>query len=282
MSDKPIDLSVNKLSGTKSAESIPAALAAPKRQRKVTKPAVSTDPVVPATTDIAAAAIVVPPAEAPVEISEAKAAEPEVAEAAPVSEPEISDTPTSEIGADAPVSPPAAASAEPQQEQDTVATTVENVKNMGDTMKNEAEKMGETTKNAAQAMFADAKERTEDAVAKSQKLFADMADFNKGNIEALVESSRVAARGFEQMGREAAEEARKSFEATQAAVKTLAQVKSPTEFMRLQGEFARTAFDQAVAQASRNTESMLKLAGEIAQPISNRMALAADKMKAAA
>lgn len=279
MSDKPIDLSVNKLSGTKSAESIPAALAAPKRQRKVTKPAVSTEPVVPATADIAAAAIVVPPAEAPVEISEAKVAAPE---AAPVSEPEISDTPTSEIGADAPVSPPAAASAEPQQEQDTVATTVENVKNMGDTMKNEAEKMGETTKNAAQAMFADAKERTEDAVAKSQKLFADMADFNKGNIEALVESGRVAARGFEQMGREAAEEARKSFEATQAAVKTLAQVKSPTEFMRLQGEFARTAFDQAVAQASRNTESMLKLAGEIAQPISNRMALAADKMKAAA
>jgi phasin family protein len=149
-------------------------------------------------------------------------------------------------------------------------------------MKNQAEKLGETAKNNAQAMFADAKERTEDAMAKSQKFFAEMADFNKGNIEALVESSRVAARALEQMGREAAEEARKSFEATQTAVKTLAQVKSPTEFMRLQSEFARTAFDHAVAQASRNTESMLKLAGEIAQPISNRMALAADKMKVAA
>ena len=213
------------LPNTPSAESIPPALAAPKRARKPAAPILS--------------------------------------ESAP---------PAMEAS---PAVPTAAASAEPQQENVTVATTVEN-------MKNTAEQMNETTKNAAQTMFADAKTRTEDAVAKGQKFWAEMAEFNKGNVEALVESGRVAARGFEQMGRDAAENARTSFEATSAAVKTLAQVKSPTEFVRLQGEFARTAFDQAVAQASRNTESMLKLAGEIAQPISNRVALAADKMKIAA
>jgi len=234
MADKPIDLSL-----TNAAESIPDALAAPKRQRRA-----------PAVTAPVATSVVLPSASEPPSILE----------------PVVAETPAA---------PTAAASAEPQQEHDTVATTVENVTN-------QAEKLGETTKNAAQTMFADAKERTEDAVAKGQKFWAEMAEFNKGNVEALVESGRVAARGFEQMGREAAEEARKSFEATQAAVKTLASVKSPTEFVRLQGEFARTAFDQMVAQTSRNTESMLKLAGEIAQPISNRVALAADKMKVAA
>ena len=37
-----------------------------------------------------------------------------------------------------------------------------------------------------------------------------------------------------------------------------------------------------VAETSKNTEAMLKLAGEVAQPISNRLALAADRFKAAA
>ena len=42
------------------------------------------------------------------------------------------------------------------------------------------------------------------------------------------------------------------------------------------------AFDGAVAHASHSTEAMLKLAGEIAQPISNRVAVMADRVKSAA
>ena len=37
-----------------------------------------------------------------------------------------------------------------------------------------------------------------------------------------------------------------------------------------------------MAQASKNTEAMMKLAGEAAQPLSNRVALAAEKIKLAA
>ncbi|WP_424600662.1 phasin family protein [Acinetobacter baumannii] len=50
----------------------------------------------------------------------------------------------------------------------------------------------------------------------------------------------------------------------------------------MQNEFARTSFDAFMAHASRSTESALKLAGEVAQPVSNRMALAVEKVKAAA
>ena len=49
--------------------------------------------------------------------------------------------------------------------------------------------------------------------------------------------------------------------------------------MKMQGDFARQSFDKMVAEASRGTEAMMKLFGEITQPISNRVALAADKMK---
>jgi hypothetical protein len=37
-----------------------------------------------------------------------------------------------------------------------------------------------------------------------------------------------------------------------------------------------------VAQTSRGTEATLKLAGDVAQPISNRVAVAAEKMKVVA
>ena len=98
----------------------------------------------------------------------------------------------------------------------------------------------------------------------------------------LVESSRIAAKGFETLGQEAAEYSRKSFESATAAMKTLATVKSPTEFFKLQSDFVRGAFDSYVAEASKNTEAVLKLAGDAAQPLSNRFAVAAEKVKTVA
>lgn len=133
-----------------------------------------------------------------------------------------------------------------------------------------------------QAMFAEANERAKGAMEKGAQFFAELTEFNKGNVEALVESSKIAARGFESMGQDAAAFARSTWEHGSAAMRTLATAKSPTEFLKLQAEFAREAFDTAVAQGSRSTEASLKLAGEIAQPISNRVALAAEKIKVAA
>jgi phasin family protein len=134
----------------------------------------------------------------------------------------------------------------------------------------------------AQALFADWNDRTKTAVEKSTKLVEEANEFAKGNVEALVESSRIAAKGFETLGQEAAEYSRKSFESATAAMKTLATVKSPTEFFKLQSDFVRGAFDSYVAEASKNTEAVLKLAGDAAQPLSNRFAVAAEKVKTVA
>ena len=95
-----------------------------------------------------------------------------------------------------------------------------------------------------------------------------LAEYRRGNVEAL--------------GQEAAEYAKTSFESATEAAKTLAAAKSPTEFMKLQGDYARTAFDTMIAEGSRSTERMLKMFGEFAQPISNRVAVATDKMKISA
>jgi phasin family protein len=68
----------------------------------------------------------------------------------------------------------------------------------------------------------------------------------------------------------------------QAAVKEMTSVKTPTDFVKLQGEYARKGFDTAVAQTSKNTEAMVKLVSDMFQPISNRFAVATELFKKAA
>ena len=151
-----------------------------------------------------------------------------------------------------------------------------------DSTTNTTADMANAATDQAKTMFADATERAKGGMAKGQMMFGEMGEFGKGNVEAMVEASKIAARGMEQFGQSAAAYMRGSLDEVQAQARTLASAGSPTEFMKLQGDFARTAFDRMVAEASRNTEAMLKLAGEVAQPISNRVALAADRMKTAA
>lgn len=122
-------------------------------------------------------------------------------------------------------------------------------------------------------------EQAKGAMEKSAKMAEDFVAFGKGNIEALVESSKIAAKNVEALGQEAADYAKTSFEHATEAAKTLAAAKSPTEFVKLQSDYARTAFDTMIAEGSRSTERMLKMFGEFAQPISNRVAVATDKMK---
>jgi phasin family protein len=140
----------------------------------------------------------------------------------------------------------------------------------------------ENATGKAQALFAEWNDRTKAAVEKSTKLVEEANDFAKGNVEAMVESGRIAAKGFEGLGQEAAEYSRKSFESATAAMKSFSSVKSPADFFKLQSDFFRTSFDSYVAEASKNTEALIKLASDAAQPLSNRVAVAAEKVKTAA
>jgi phasin family protein len=133
-----------------------------------------------------------------------------------------------------------------------------------------------------QTAFTDATDRAKGAVDKSQKLLQEASEFGKGNIEALVESSKIAARGLETLGQDAAAYAKKSFEEATTVAKTLTSVKSPTEFFKLHSDYVRSSFDALVQHSSHNAEAVLKLAGEVVQPLSNRVALAAEKLKVAA
>ena len=132
------------------------------------------------------------------------------------------------------------------------------------------------------AMFGGLNDRAKTAMEKSTKMGEEITELTKGNVEALVASGKVAAKGAETMAQDAAEYSKKSFETMTSMFKSMASVKSPTELFQLQSEFAKSSFDSAVAEASKLSEAWVKLAGEIVQPISNRYAVASEKLKSAA
>jgi phasin family protein len=128
-----------------------------------------------------------------------------------------------------------------------------------------------------QSIFAEANERGQELVKRSQKVAEELADLARANVDAVVEAGRVAAEGARSIGQEAVSSGREGFEQAADAIRSLAEAKSPTEYLQLQGDFARASFDRAVAESSRLTESLVKLAGEAFQPISNRASANAER-----
>ena len=128
-----------------------------------------------------------------------------------------------------------------------------------------------------QSLFADANERGQELVKKSQKVAEELADLARANVEAIVEAGRVASEGARSIGQDVVAKQRDSVEQAADAIRSLAEAKSPTEYLQLQGEFARASFDRAVAESSKLTESLVKLAGEAFQPLSNRATANAER-----
>jgi phasin family protein len=128
-----------------------------------------------------------------------------------------------------------------------------------------------------QTILTEANERSQELVKRSQKVAGELADLARANVEAVVEAGRLASEGARSIGQDVVAKQRDSFEQAADAIRSLAEAKSPTEYLQLQGDFARASFDRAVAESSRLTESLVKLAGEAFQPLSNRASANAER-----
>lgn len=158
-----------------------------------------------------------------------------------------------------------------------VAAATKGLKSMNDTVK----KFADEAKTRAEALTADMNSRAKEAMSKTSKLAEEAVEFNKANVEAIVEASKIAAKNLQTLGQEGVTFARKSFEDTSAAMKGYTAVKSPTEFFKLYAENSKKAFDAAVAQTSKTSELLVKMTNESFAPISNRVSVVTSKMKAA-
>ena len=146
------------------------------------------------------------------------------------------------------------------------------------TLNTQAEKVMEQGK----AAYDQVASKSKDALDKGMKSIEDYNTMARDNLEAIVASSKIAAKGFEAIGQHIAAVSKKNFEATVAAAKSMSTVKTPQEFMTMQSDFAKAQFETAVSDFSKLSETLVKLAGEVVEPISNRVAVAVDKIKTAA
>lgn len=211
--------------------------------------------------------IVAPKVEAPKPVKAAPVAKSVKTEAAAVATPVVV--------APAPVKTPEAASASIISKGNTI---------MNDTVtkvQETAEKFTADATARATEMFGDVSARAKTAMEKGSKALEEVVEFSKGNLEAVVASGRVAAKGAQDIAKYSADYGRKSIEEANATAKKFAAVKSPTEFFALQSEVAKSQLDAVVGEASKFAEGYMKLLGEIAQPLQNRYAVAVEKVKSA-
>lgn len=162
-------------------------------------------------------------------------------------------------------------------ETETVfSNPIEGMTEMTDTVKKVAAEAGEK----ATAMLKDVNVRAKDLLAKGGEMTKEVMEFNKANIEAVVESGKIAAKGAQTAAQNAVELTKKNWEANTTHAKALTGVRAPADFFKMQTEFARTQFDAAVAEMSKNTEFTLKLAGEVVAPLQNRYSVVVEQVKA--
>lgn len=120
------------------------------------------------------------------------------------------------------------------------------------------------------------------AMERTQRFAQEATELAKSNLEAMAASARIAAQNAGTLTQDIAAVSRKSFENASGAVKGFAEAKSPTELLRLQGEFAKTYFETMMAEGARMGETFVKLAGEALQPVQTQMAANVEKAKSIA
>ncbi len=149
------------------------------------------------------------------------------------------------------------------------------VKKIEDTVKATTAEVSEK----ATEMFHDMQGKAKAAFEKSGDMMKDVVEFHKANLEAVVESGKLAAKGTQTAMQNGVEFSKKNWEATTAHVKTVSGLRAPADFVKAQSEFARGQFDSMVAEFTKSSEFTMKMMGEVMQPIQNRAAAVAEQMK---
>jgi hypothetical protein len=119
----------------------------------------------------------------------------------------------------------------------------------------------------AKASFEQIATKSREAMEQSMKTVGVVTEMTRGNMDALLESSRTAAGGMQVIAQEVAEYGKQTFERTTAAGRTMALARTAPELIQLQGEFARTEFTTAIAEYSKLSQTMFQTITAMFEPL---------------
>lgn len=109
------------------------------------------------------------------------------------------------------------------------------------------------------------------------KSYEDVMAFSKGNVDAFVKSSSIAAKGVQDVTTLVSEIAKATLEGNVEASKKIFECKNPQEIAALQQELLKSSYDKFVADASRIQETSTKIAEEAAKPLKERFEAGVEK-----
>jgi hypothetical protein len=119
----------------------------------------------------------------------------------------------------------------------------------------------------AKANFEHIAHKSREAMEQSIQTANFLAIMTRGNVDALLASSRVATGSLQSMANEVADYSKTTLERTTAAARALQQAKSATELMELQSAFARTEFTNAISEVLKLSEAMFQTMTAVFEPL---------------
>jgi len=105
---------------------------------------------------------------------------------------------------------------------------------------------------------------------KAMKSFDDIATFNKSTVDALVQSANATSKGLEAFGAEVLSYSKQSIEDYIAATKAAMGSRSVQEFMEINTDYAKTAFDTYVGRFTKLGDMASTTAKDAIEPLSGR------------
>jgi hypothetical protein len=128
----------------------------------------------------------------------------------------------------------------------------------------------------AKASFEQIATKSREALEQSMKTVGVVTDMTRGNVDALLESSRAAAGGMQVIAQEVADYGKQTFERTTTAGRTMALARTAPELFQLQSEFARTEFTAAIAEYSKLSQTMFQTMTAMFEPLQKQAITAAQ------
>ncbi|MDX5359705.1 MAG: phasin family protein [Alphaproteobacteria bacterium] len=115
----------------------------------------------------------------------------------------------------------------------------------------------------------------------ASKNFEDMSAFAKDNVDALMASANVTAKGSEEIIAEVMAFTKKSMEDSAAISKNLTTVKSVEDFVAVQADFTKTSFETFVSEMTKLSDMMIDTSKKAFEPINARVVAAGDVINTA-
>jgi phasin family protein len=104
--------------------------------------------------------------------------------------------------------------------------------------------------------------------------YDEVADFSKGNVEALMLSGNVVVRGVEDIGKAWLDLGQKSLQSGAVLAQAFAGVRTLHELVEMQTDLARTTLDRLLTESARISELSAKVANEAVAPLQARIGTA--------